>query len=906
MAAEGDIVKFIQPWHIYTGLYAIFWLINYYFDCFIMTIITCVIGGFSSQFLAPLIPGGIETSYVPGAKKEAPKVKEESQDYFYDKPLPPEPPREETPEMEIAPPLENEKSVFQSEAVPAVQESTPEVRDDPIGAEDRHSSSDEDLVQVQRTEESFAQPKIQEDESREDELKFEEPKPVEDVVKKPDYEEPLLQQENQNQVFNQPKFDDEPLFKVEEENQSFEQPKAHAGEASEPSILAEEKFKSYEQPKFDAEPLIQAEEKVEQLQQPKLDSQPILGEEQAKINEPLIEAEKNTDSFKEPKFDSGDMKMDEKLDIEPVVQLSESVAATPNLETERSRSPTDGKFIQEDEQRGVSPTVSDHGKDQEQKLDNFETPAVTKEEEKRQDSPVMMQKEVEETFQQSTTAESLESARKSPEFGEEVDYNKPAPGEPTITATFIDSKYEEEEVKEHEAKLELSAPSADVRDIGNAEAIMDKVEAVDKEVREKEPEKDDIEKPKDLSDSEDEGREKADPMKDSSSSSSSEGPEVVNYEDDPFGLNPKKTEGGTTTSSSGESPDSDQAKDDFVKLGEENLLDVAKTVGEETRKVSIGDFVDQERREEDAAVAADLLDTKTSPDFHSDKPASTPDVGDLLNPVADMIPTVHESSKDKEGLLDNIMDKGSDSLGDLMDKGRDALDNLMDKGRDSLDNIMSSSETAPKEGSNFLITEVQGATDSVADLLQDAQKEIASTATSTQQAIEPEKSKDDTNTLLHSPSLEDDMDPLQAEKESYKKKFENDDGLQTKNSSVSSSGFLATTGSGEDSSLLVGGGDDISHRAVFGDDEEQDENELLDEFSINKSVDSGSGSISDSILKKVDEGVNELVGAANITKKEESPSSEIIGEKIGCAESVMMNEYFVFMPVLGMSVWWAR
>ncbi|TRY78276.1 hypothetical protein TCAL_08765 [Tigriopus californicus] len=92
----------VRPWHVYTFLFGVFWLLSGYFDNFIISFILCVIGGFVSEIINKSIP--IQFRPLSPEQPEAPQVSSQSPpqeallDSFYDKPLPPEPVIDETEE----------------------------------------------------------------------------------------------------------------------------------------------------------------------------------------------------------------------------------------------------------------------------------------------------------------------------------------------------------------------------------------------------------------------------------------------------------------------------------------------------------------------------------------------------------------------------------------------------------------------------------------------------------------------------------------------------------------------------------------------------------------------------------------------------------------------------------------
>lgn len=75
--------KQLQPWHIYTAIFVVFWALTAYFDNFLVTAVLCVAGGFGSDTFRRYLAGNVDE---PAAPKPA-----RATDDAPTKPLPPEP-----------------------------------------------------------------------------------------------------------------------------------------------------------------------------------------------------------------------------------------------------------------------------------------------------------------------------------------------------------------------------------------------------------------------------------------------------------------------------------------------------------------------------------------------------------------------------------------------------------------------------------------------------------------------------------------------------------------------------------------------------------------------------------------------------------------------------------------------
>lgn len=88
--------KQLQPWHIYTAIFVVFWALTAYFDNFLVTAVLCVAGGFGSDTFRRYLAGNLD-------EPTAPKVARSTDD-APTKPLPPEPEVEpETSQAEEVP-----------------------------------------------------------------------------------------------------------------------------------------------------------------------------------------------------------------------------------------------------------------------------------------------------------------------------------------------------------------------------------------------------------------------------------------------------------------------------------------------------------------------------------------------------------------------------------------------------------------------------------------------------------------------------------------------------------------------------------------------------------------------------------------------------------------------------------
>ena len=82
----------MQPWHIFSGVFLVFWILMSYFDNFIITLILCVGAGFATDNLNQFMKGAgkkkrqiLTSASCSGVSASA------ANDFCPSKPLPPEP-----------------------------------------------------------------------------------------------------------------------------------------------------------------------------------------------------------------------------------------------------------------------------------------------------------------------------------------------------------------------------------------------------------------------------------------------------------------------------------------------------------------------------------------------------------------------------------------------------------------------------------------------------------------------------------------------------------------------------------------------------------------------------------------------------------------------------------------------
>jgi len=65
----------MQPWHIFSGVFLVFWILMSYFDNFIITLILCVGAGFATDNLNQFMKGA-DDDEPPTPEKAKAKVEE--------------------------------------------------------------------------------------------------------------------------------------------------------------------------------------------------------------------------------------------------------------------------------------------------------------------------------------------------------------------------------------------------------------------------------------------------------------------------------------------------------------------------------------------------------------------------------------------------------------------------------------------------------------------------------------------------------------------------------------------------------------------------------------------------------------------------------------------------------------